>query len=279
MTTATPARVDITRYPGKETLLRLIRHEYRTAFDMLVEASEQQWHAQTPCDMWEVRDLAGHLLDAAYAYLGYFKQGEYGWPTEEPAGMRAYGEALGHSALEYRDTYRWQVLGRLDAVTDQLFAYFDALDEDQWTNHLVPHHYVGPVPAFMMATFQLMDYSVHNWDLRVALGKPAYVDEESSNVLVPFMFSLFQLCFAPERAENVDLTFEMIITTPVRESWTLRISDGECTYQYGAPESADATFEFKCNEFCLDAYQRLQGGDATGDEAAIATLRSLFFTV
>lgn len=278
-TPAAPSRVDVTQFAGKDTMMRLIRQEYQACFDMLVAASEQEWHAQTPCELWEVRDMAGHLLDAAYSYLGYFKQSEYGWPTEEPRGMRAYGEALGRNALEYRDVYRWEVLGRLDACAELMFDYFDRLTEDEWAGRMVPHKWVGPVPAFMMAAFQLMDYSVHGWDLRKALGKDAYVDHEASDTLVPLMFGLMQVCFAPERAQGVDLTIDVQISTSVDEHWTVQVSDGALTFAPGAPQHPDATFSFPCHEFCLDVYQRVRGGSASGDQAAINTFRELFFTI
>jgi uncharacterized protein (TIGR03083 family) len=271
--------VDVTQFAGKETLIRLVRQEFQTAFDMMVKASEEEWHAQTPCALWEVRDMAGHLLDAAYCYLGYFKQGEHGWPTEDPRGMRAYGDALGQSALEYRNVYRWEVLGRLEACAELLFMYFDRLTEDEWAGRLVPHKWVGPVPAFLMAAFQLMDYSVHNWDLRKALGQVASVDHEAADTLVPFMFALMQICFAPELAEGVDLTIDVEISTSADEHWTVQVRDGALTFAPGAPEKADAAFSFPCSEFCLDVYQRLQGGTATGDESAIESFRRLFFTI
>lgn len=279
MTPTAPSRVDITQFGGKDTLMRLLRQEYQECFDMLVTASEQEWHAQTPCELWEVRDMAGHLLDAAFCYLGYFKQGERGFPTEDPRGMRRYAEALGQEALGYRKVYRWEVLGRLDACIELLFSYFDRLTEDEWTGRAVPHKWVGPVPAFMMAAFQLMDYSVHNWDLRKALGKEAYVEQEASNTLVPLMFGLMQICFAPERAEGIDLTVDVQMSTSPDEHWTVQIRDGALTYSPGAPEKPDATFSFPCHEFCLDVYQRLRGGTASGDESAIETFRKLFFTI
>jgi uncharacterized protein (TIGR03083 family) len=272
-----PVRVDISQYAGKETLLRLIRQEYQSSLEMLTSCSDEEWNAQTPCDMWQVRDLAGHLLDASFSYLGYFKQGEHGWPTEEPRGMLAYGDALGKSALAFRDVYRWELLGRLDACNELLFDYFDRLGEADWMGRLIPHKWVGPVPSFMMATFQLMDYSVHNWDLRRALGRRAEVDEESANTLVPFMFGLMQLCFSPERAADVDLTIGVEIAP--EDHWTVRVSGGTLTYAPGRAEQPNASFSFPCNEFCLDVYQRIQGGQASGDQASIDRFRQLFFTI
>jgi uncharacterized protein (TIGR03083 family) len=274
-----PVRADITQFQGKDTLIRLIRQEYRQALDMAVATDEESWLAQTPCEMWQVRDIVGHLLDVSFGYLGYFKLAEHGWPTEEPRGMRAYGEGLGNSALAFRDVPKWEALARLDACNEMLFSYFDRLTEPEWAGKLIPHKWVGPVPAFLMGAFQLMDYSVHNWDLRVALGKEALVEQEAANTLVPLMFGLMQICFAPERAEQVDLTIGVRITSSENDVWTVRIADGQLTYAPGAPENPDATFSYPCHEFCLDVYQRLRGGQAQGDPAAIETFRRLFFTI
>lgn len=278
-TPAAPSRVDVTQFAGKDTMIRLLRQEYRACFDMLVAASEQEWHTPTPCTLWEVRDIAGHLLDVTYCYLGYVKQSEHGWPTEEPRGMRPYADALGRSAREYRTVYRWEVLGRLEACADALFSHLDRLSEEEWAGRTVPHRWVGPVPAFMMAALQLMDYSVHNWDLRTALGKDAFVDHEASDTLVPFMFGLMQICFTPELADGVDLTIDVHISTSDDEHWTVRVVDNALTFAPGAPVQPDATFSFPCYEFCLDVYQRLRGGTASGDQHAIDTFRKLFFTV
>ena len=36
---------------------------------------------------------------------------------------------------------------------------------------MVPHFYMGPLPAFFYPAFQLMDYGVHSWDIREGSGK------------------------------------------------------------------------------------------------------------
>jgi uncharacterized protein (TIGR03083 family) len=278
MTVTTPApRIDIIQFSGKEHVLGLIRSEYQETLRMVSEASETEWDNPTPCDMWQVRDLVGHLLDVSFSYAGYFKQGERGWPIEEPRGMRAYGEGLGKSALLYHDLYKWEALGRLDACNELLFGYFDKLTEEEWGGRMIPHKWVGPVPAFMMAAFQLMDYSVHNWDFRKALGQEATVHPEAANTIVPFMFGLLQLCFAPEEAADVNLTVAVELGDD--EVWTVRIADGQLTYEPGRPAAADATFAFGHADFCLDVYQRIRGGQASGDPAAIETFRKLFFTI
>ena len=281
MTTSTPTvRVDISNYTGKDTLMRLLREEYAHTLQMLAGATDADLAKQTPCDAWTVRDLAGHLTDAAFAYNGYFRRERNGYPVGEPLGMRSYSEALEKTAFHFADDDKWELLARLDAQVQALFAEFDALTEDEWAGRLIPHRFVGPVPAFMMATFQLMDYSVHNWDFETALGRPARVQDESAETLVPYMFGLWNLCFDPELATDFDAVVGVEITSAaVPDHWTVTIADGTFTFASGAPESADATFRFTASDFCLDAYQREQRGEATGAPQVIEKFRRLFFTV
>ncbi|MGH3517314.1 MAG: maleylpyruvate isomerase family mycothiol-dependent enzyme [Haloechinothrix sp.] len=281
MTTTTPsARVDISQFSGKETLMRLLRQEYGHTLEMLVAAGEEDLGKQTPCEAWRVRDLAGHLVDVAFSYNGYFRQQRNGYPQAEPLGMRVYARALEKSALLYLGSGKWELLSRMDSQVDTLFRTFDALTEQEWAGLLIPHKYVGPVPAFMMATFQLMDYSVHNWDFEMALGHEARVDDESAETLVPYMFGLWQLCFEPERAGDASMTVGVEITSgPQPDHWTVTIENGTFAYVPGKALEPGATFRFAARDFCLDAYQREQRGEAHGDPAVIEKFRSLFFTV
>lgn len=273
-------RTDISQYSGKDTLLRVLESEYETALATMLEADEAGWQAQTPCEDWEVRDLAGHFLDVAFCYLGYFELAHKAWPTDPPRGMRVYAEELSTAACAYHELPQHELVARLVPLSERLFAYFHDLDEQQWTGMLVPHKYVGPVPAFMMATFQLMDYTVHNWDFQKALGKPAALNPEAADLLVPFMFGLKGICFDDELASDLDLAVQVDVGGRDGDQWTVTVKDGAYAYVPGTVPDAQAVFAFADPaEFALDAYQRLQGGTAEGDPAVIETFRNLFFTI
>lgn len=279
-TMSTPVRVDISSYEGKPTLMRLLRQEYARTLAMLEAADEADFNNPTPCEAWRVRELAGHLLDVAISYSGYFRHARNEYAGSEPLGMRVYARELEQSAHISDGSDKNELLARMDSQVDALFTTFEELTEEEWTGKLIPHKYVGPVPAFMMATFQLMDYSVHNWDFEVALGHEAQVDEECANTLVPYMFGLWQICFDAEAAAKSNLTIGVELTSsPVPDHWTVNIADGSFAFAPGEPTDADATFSFSAKDFCLDAYQRGRKGETDGDPAAIEKFRSMFFTV
>ena len=258
--------------------MRLLRDGCDSAVDLMVSADATGWQKQTPCEDWEVRDLAGHFLDVAFSYLGYFTLADKEWTAPGPKGMRVYGEELSVAALAYRNLSQHELIARLVALTDELFSILDDLDEDQWAGHLIPHKYAGPLPAFMMATFVLMDLTVHTWDFQKALGLTPQLDTEASDVLVPYMFALHGVCFDTDQAGGVDLSVQINIGDA--EQWAVSIKDESFMYAPGAAAAPQASFTFPDPaEFALDAYQRFEGGTAAGDPNAIRTFREIFFTV
>ena len=66
---------------------------------------------------------------------------------------------------------REELVERLRGDFDKMMETFDALTDDDWTNLMVPHFYMGPLPAFFYPAFQLMDYGVHSWDVRQGTGR------------------------------------------------------------------------------------------------------------
>ena len=56
---------------------------------------------------------------------------------------------------------------------------------------MVPHFYMGPVPAFFYPAFQLMDYGIHTWDIREGTGRDHGLHSDVADLLVPFMFGIW----------------------------------------------------------------------------------------
>lgn len=276
----TTTRADISQFANRSALLEPLETEYHRALELMLGADESGWKAQTPCAQWQVRDLAGHFLDVAFGYLGYFKLAQEAWPTEPPRGMRIYAEELGASALDYRHLTKHELVARLEALSEHLFGYFHGLDEQQWAGLMVPHKYAGPVPAFMMCTFQLMDYTVHTWDLGKALGKPADLNHDATDVLVPFLFGLKGLCYDDVEWSDLDCSVQVEIGGRPDDLWAVTVRDGAFSYQPGPGEDPQAVFRFADSaEFALDVYQRLQGGSADGDGEVVRAFRKAFFTI
>jgi hypothetical protein len=161
-------------------------------------------------------------------------------------------------------------------------AIFDNLTEDQWNNFLVAHVFMGPLPALFFPAFQIMDYGVHTWDMHWGLGeKDAKLDERTAGVLIPYMFILWQYTVDQEAAKGVDTTYGIKVDGEWGGQWKVTVRDG----QFSAEAVDDlndvpALLHFKHpSDLVLTAYQRIQGGEASGDPETIKKIRGLFFRI
>src|SRR6185437_15861715 len=123
-------------FEGKPTILRVVKDQASEMFALAEQPDA--WEAPTACENWEVRDVIGHLVDTMEGYFKAFEVARAGASAEN-----AYG----------------------------LLGMHEPLSEEEWTTMIVPHFYMGPVPAFIYAAGQLMDYGVHTWDIKEGSGK------------------------------------------------------------------------------------------------------------
>jgi uncharacterized protein (TIGR03083 family) len=270
--------VNAMEFAGKGALLEALRTD-RSTFSSLVGRLEDDWNKQTPCEAWQLRDLVGHLVDNTEAYLERFDGARTGREFPDPVGLLVMAEMEDAGARRFRDLPREELLKRWNDGADRLFAIFDKLDEQEWNNHLVNHIYMGPLPAFFFPVFQLMDYSVHTWDAQRCLGQEQPLTELSADLLTPFMFILLQYTVDAERAANKKLSCGIKVSGRNGGSWLVTVDNGDFSYQADPLTDAPATLSFNASEFVLTCFQRIQGGQDSGDPETARTFRSLFFKI
>jgi hypothetical protein len=159
---------------------------------------------------------------------------------------------------------------------------FEGLTEDEWNNFLVAHVFSGPLPAFCFPAFQIMDYGVHTWDMHWGLGeKDARLDERTAGVLMPYMFIIWQYSVDPQAAEGVDLTYGIKADGEWGGQWKLTVKDGQLAYEpTGDLSDARAVLHFDHpSDMVLTTYQRIEGGEETGDPGLIDKIRNLYFKI
>ena len=164
-------------FSAKETVLDVVRSE-RANFFALID-NPANWHVQTRCDDWEVRDIVGHMIDVTEGYLSRWEMARKG-EQADALGLLAMGERLNENAQAFRGLSREEMIARLKTASERMLAIFDALDDQAWSTFLVTHPYMGPLPTFFYPAFHVMDYGVHTWDIHWGLGeKDAPLDERT----------------------------------------------------------------------------------------------------
>jgi uncharacterized protein (TIGR03083 family) len=278
-TEAKPSRVNVMEYAGKDHLLDTVRGERATFFGLIDDPSVP-WDGPTACSEWLVRDVAAHLLDVTEGYLDRFELARAGRPFPDARGMRVMAQALDDGAKSFRSLSRADLVARLKSSSARLFEIFDALNEQQWAGEMVPHIFMGPLPAFCFAAFQLIDYSIHSWDITQGLGRPDRLTDGAATTLIPFMFIVLQNTLDQKPDSPQSCSTGIQIGGQGGGSWRVNVAGDAVTYADGPTDSCGAVFTFEDpHEFVLTVYQRIRGGQASGDQAVADAFRNLFFKI
>jgi uncharacterized protein (TIGR03083 family) len=275
-TEAVPGRVNVGEYAGKEFLLNLDRAERAEFYKLLDEAP---WEGKTASGHWQVRDLCGHMIDVTEAYLERWAMARSGQEAPAPLGLQIMAQKLDEGATRFRSLSKEQAIARLKASSDKLFEIFDALDERQWTGEIVNHVYMGPLPAYFYAAFQLIDYSIHSWDIKAGLGRDEPLSDAAAVTLIPFMLIVLQYTVDAQRAEGLKTRFGIEITGPGGGNWCVGVDGTSVAYEEGATADCPVVFTFKPSDFVLSTYQRVRGGTVAGDPALAERIRDLLFKI
>jgi uncharacterized protein (TIGR03083 family) len=275
-TETTSTRVNVSEYSGKEFLLNLDRAERAEFYKLLDEAP---WEGPTASGHWQVRDLCGHLIDVTEGYLDRFALARAGKEAPPALGLVIMAGKLDDGATRFRSLSKEEAVARLRGSSDKMFEIFDALDEQQWAGEIVHHAYMGPLPAGFFAGLQLIDYSIHSWDIKAGLGRDEPLSDDAAITLIPFIMIVMQYTVDAERAKDLKTRFGIEISGSGGGSWCVNVDGTQVSIAEGTTEGCETIFDFDPNDFVLSTYQRKRGGTPRGDLALAERIRDLLFKI
>src|SRR5215475_2715384 len=252
-------------YAGKDTILTVVRKEAEQFFQMV--DSDDAWEAPTGAGHWQVRDVVGHLVDTTEAYFVAFDTARAHGEAPPAYGLPGMAARVDQQATAFRSEPRTALVERLRGDFDKMMEIFDALTEEDWTGLLVPHFYMGPLPAFFYPAFQLMDYGVHSWDVRQGTGKAHGLSGDAADLLVPFMFVLWKYTTARQDPCQIGIR----ITSGANAGET-RVTVGPDGMDFEPGDVSDLTsIEFDPGSFVLTAFGRSNSGTIRGERTIADT--------
>lgn len=261
---------------AKDRLLGVLQGEIDETFALV--ADPDRWEVPTACERWQVRDVIGHLVDTTEGYLPNFDIARRGGAGPEAHGLAAMAELVDAGARALRKVPRDELLDRLHDDATTMMRTFRHLSDEDWTGLIVPHNYMGPLPAMFYPVFQLVDYAVHAWDIREGIGAPHALAGDAADFLVPVIHILWQ---ATADVSGVDAPFSVGVRTSGHNGGDVRFDVSPDGVQYAAGDVSDcpAVLEFDPGTLVLTGYARMNGGTVRGDRELAGRFRSLFFPI
>ena len=267
---------DATNYAAKDNLLRVVRREADALFEM---AENGPWTGKTACTEWETRDVVGHLIDVTESYFVGFDAARSGAAVDDPLGVRVMQDRLDEGAKEHRDLTQAEAVDRLRTDFGKIMETFEALGPDEWGGLIVPHKYMGPLPAFFYPVFQLMDYGVHGWDIRQGSGRAHSLLGDTADLLAPFMFVLWQA--TTEVPEDMGDAYAVGVRVSGRnaQDYLVNVTVDGLSYAFQDVSGLPAVIEFDPGSLVLTAFGRVNAGTIRGDRSVADQFLNSFFRI
>jgi uncharacterized protein (TIGR03083 family) len=264
-------------YDAKDNLLRVVREQAEGMFALA--SAPGAWERPTACPQWQVRDIVAHIIDVTESYFVGFDSARGGTPAAEALGVRVMQDRLDEGAKALRWLSQGEAVDRLRNDFAKLMEMCEALGPQEWGGLTVPHKYMGMLPAFFYPAFQLMDYGVHSWDIRQGSGRAHGLGAEAADLLVPFMFILWQATAdVPADAEPCEIGIQV---TSGHNAGTWKVSAGPGGLAYEPADAADlpAVIEFDPGSFVLTTFGRSNSGTIRGDVITAERYLNSFFRI
>jgi uncharacterized protein (TIGR03083 family) len=261
---------------SKGRVLGAVRDEVEEILRLL--GDPDRWHEPTACEGWDVRDMAGHLLDAAEACVAGFEIAHRGGEAPAAIGLAGMAEAYDEAARAFRITPRDEVLDRLRAATASILKEFEALSEADWSGLVVADRYTGPLPACVHVIVWLAGFAVHAWDVRERMDVPHGIRADVADLIVPFVPLLWR---ATANTSAVEQPYTIGVRTMGRNGGDTRfeVSREGMRFRRAAIDDCPAIFELDPGTLVLVAHGRVNAGTVHGDGRLVADFRSLFMAL
>ena len=267
---------DSTTYEGKATIIRVVRGEAERFFALAEQPDA--WERETACEGWSVRDVVGHIVDTTEGYFEAFEAARAGGDMPPPYGLAGMGMRANEQATKFRGTDQADMIGRLRADFDKMMGILEDVGPEDWSGFIVPHYYMGPVPASFYAAGQLMDYAVHSWDIREGTGREHGIHGDAADLLVPYMFVLWMYTIKPD-ADRSPFTLGLRIGGRNGGDFKVAISEAGMAYELAPIDDLSAIIEFDAASMVLTTYGRTNAGTIRGDIPTAERFLNLFFRI
>lgn len=264
-------------YEGRDTMLRVVAQEAAGFFELA--SSPQVWDQRTACANWQVRDVVGHLVDTTESYFVAFDAARAMSGVDPAYGLPGMASRADAQAKALRSIPQAELLERAQSDFAKMAGILQGLEPDDWTGLIVPHFYMGPLPAFFYPAFQLMDYGVHSWDIREGAGLAHGLSGEVADLLVPFMFVLWAAT-ASTAQDSAPGELGIRITSGANAGDTrVRVGADGLAYESGDVDDLPTVIEFDPASFVLTVFGRCNAGTVRGDPVAAQRYLNLFFRI
>ena len=236
----------------------------RSLHEFLGDLSDAQLEAQSACDAWRVRDVAGHLANRAerqIASMTRARTGDSGPPPgfAAPADMMAMSAANADADIAYTDGLGDALLATFGSQYRELHRLLDGFGGAEWHCDCW-HPRRGTMTAREYVSQRIQELAVHDWDIRSALDPEAALHPDAIPVLLGMSAHWLRAAYNPgDQPPDGPTRFRFALTDAA--ALDVLVDPDGAHIGAGLHDTADAnidlTVQCDANTYLLLAYGRL----------------------
>ena len=247
--------------------VNVVQSESLRLSDYLAALPSDAWTQPSACDLWEIRDVVGHLVWVAEFFGDTISRGVRGdssilpdRPPGDAIGEQSFDAYIARTATARRNSLGEELLATFGTRWDEVIQLMLGLGLEDWEKPCAFWR-GGTVPAQFFFLQSMQELAVHSWDIRSALEASAPFSQGSLLALmerIPRRFSLPQLarfCLSPGLPRTARFRFQ--VTGAVSANDDLIVQDDKCRMEPADQTAADVIFKCDTDTFVLLMYRRL----------------------
>jgi uncharacterized protein (TIGR03083 family) len=226
--------------------------------------SPEEWIGPTNCPPWTVRDLCTHIVTSGQGFVTSIRNGLAGSTQQVPRSPTDFVDAQ-------------DVANALSQVTREFIGLYDGLTEEQLD--MICFHRRGNRSVRWYASHRLAELAFHGWDLHTSLHRPAAIDEQMAEVLLPTLLeSNVPRTYAAGLSQERGSGERYLLRSP-HAAWTITIRPDRLDVLRGE-SPADVAIEGPASAIALLIYGRTRVSDSAlkveGDTEKIERFARIF---
>lgn len=194
-------------------LLKALAEAQQDISELLASLQTADLTKPTICAGWTIRDQVGHILDATEFLTQSLEKSSTSLLLSPPRPS----EMADAMALAARKRAAQLPLTEMQpafmAASHRLLKRLEIFHDLGWESQ-ISHPYLGASMAVQIAGFALLDWLIHPWDIREALGLHPQLRLEHAALLVPGLLSLLPIRLNVSEAGSSEGRFRFLVEKP-----------------------------------------------------------------
>ena len=251
---------------SRQDNVNLIKSESERIINYLGSLTPDAWTLPSACGLWQVRDVAAHLLMVGDLYADTVSRGikgdsspTIGFPPSGSLDPSGFDSLIASKAIALRESEGTLLLERIRSTWERWNILLVSIGLGDWDKPCYHIPAVFPADRFILNSVQ--ELAIHEWDMlsRLEPGSPV------SKASLPTLMERIPLRFGPtpgydkfllESDITATIRYRFQVTGDVPGQWDIVVEKQKARMEEASSNTANVTFQCDTSTFVILMYKR-----------------------